>query len=247
MQHLIIDPPVFAHRGASRYAPENTLAAFIKAKELGIRWLEFDVMLTSDEQVVVIHDETINRTTDRHGYVTDLNYNELKQLDAGSWFNPSYSHARIPLLSEVIHFLRENRMCANIEIKPMPGKEKMTAKKVLDLIGHYWTPDMMLPLLSSFSLETLYAVRHYHAECYLGLLIDKWMSDWKVIAAELNCVSVHPNQNIMTRDKVVELKSMGHSVFCYTVNDVARARELFSWGVDAVYSDCPDSILNEIV
>lgn len=241
--HIIIDPPVFAHRGASRYAPENTLAAFLKAKELGVRWLEFDVMLTADEQVVVIHDERVDRTTDASGYVNDFLYKDLKHLDAGSWFNEKFSSARIPLLSEVIHFLREHQMCANIEIKSFPGKEKITAKKVLDIISHYWTPEMMLPILSSFSLDVLVAVRHYHSEYFIGFLMDEWVSDWRIFVNDLNCVSIHPNEKIVTRDKIVELKSSGRAVFCYTVNDAARAHELFSWGVDAVYSDCPDKVL----
>jgi glycerophosphoryl diester phosphodiesterase len=238
-----IDPPVFAHRGACRYAPENTIAAFLKAKQLGIRWLEFDVMLSADEQVVVIHDETLDRTTDGSGYVCDVPYDELKLLDAGSWFGAEFSKARIPLFSDVIRFMREHQMAANVEIKALPGKEKITAKKVLDIIYQFWTPDMTPPIVSSFSLTVLEAIRYYHSECWLGLLMHEWLPEWKSIAEQLHCLSVHLNQEITNREKIIELKSSDKQIFCYTVNDATRANELFSWGVDAVYSDCPEKIL----
>lgn len=241
--NLLINPPVFAHRGASRYAPENTLAAFLKAKELGARWIEFDVMLTADEKVVVIHDETVDRTTGSSGYVCDYPYNNLKKLDAGSWFSPEFSVEKIPLLSEVIDWMHENTMCANIEIKALPGKEKITAKKVLEIIKHHWREDMLPPLLSSFSLEILYELRRQDKTCQLGLLMDEWIPTWESISDELQCVSVHPNQKIVTKRKIAEIKASKRFVFCYTVNDIKRARQLFSWGVDAIYSDCPEIVV----
>jgi glycerophosphoryl diester phosphodiesterase len=240
---LLIDPPVFAHRGASQYAPENTMAAFRKAHSLGIRWLEFDVMLSADNQVVVIHDETLDRTTPAKGMVDQFTYDDLKALDAGSWFDAKFAGQKIPLLSEVIQFMREHDMSANIEIKALPGKEELTAKLVLDVIRDNWTSSMLPPLISSFSLEILRAVRHLDSDCYIGLLMDEWMSDWEALCEELNCISVHPNQKIMDSEKAALIKSSKRFIFCYTVNDPLRARELFSWGVDAVYSDCPDKVL----
>lgn len=234
---------MFAHRGASYYAPENTLAAFMKAKDLGLRWLEFDVMLTADEKVVVIHDETLDRTTNGSGYVSDYSYKELKNLDAGSWFHPKFSDEKILLLSDLIIWMCKQQMDANIEIKALAGKEDLTAKKVMDVIRCHWIPEKGPPLLSSFSLDILYALRRLDSNCCLGLLMDEWMPNWKAICDELHCVSVHPNEKCLNQEKVSEIKLTHRSVFCYTVNDVDRAQELFSWGVDAIYSDCPKSIL----
>lgn len=240
---LTIDPPVFAHRGASLYAPENTMAAFTKAKSLGIRWLEFDVMLSADEQLVVIHDETIDRTTDGSGYVSDYTYDQLSELDAGFWFAPLFTGEKIPLLSDVLQWMKNQRMCANVEIKALPGKEKITAKLVLDTLEHYESKNNLPLLLSSFSIDTLYSVRELDSLCNLGLLMHEWIPNWEVICDELKCVSVNPNEKIVNQDLIQKFKSTGRSVFCYTVNDKSRAKELFSWGVDAVYSDCPDVIL----
>lgn len=127
--NISFNPPIIAHRGASKYTPENTFAAFRKAKELGINWVEFDVMLTADGEVVVIHDETLERTTNGTGAVIAQAYSYLRTLDAGSWFDPSFANEKIPTLREVIKLLNELDMFANIEIKAQSGNEETTAKK----------------------------------------------------------------------------------------------------------------------
>lgn len=238
-----IDPPVFAHRGASQYAPENTMTAFAKAKALGIRWLEFDVMLSADDQLVVIHDDTIDRTTDGSGYVSDHSYEQLSALDAGFWFEPIFAGEKIPLLSDLLQWMDKEQMLANIEIKAMPGKEQLTAMRVLETIKQNWSKDIAQLLISSFSLEVLHCVRKLDTACSMGLLMHEWMPEWEKVCDELQCLSVNPNEKIVDQAKIAQFKSTGRSVFCYTVNDVHRARELFSWGVDAVYSDCPDKIV----
>jgi glycerophosphoryl diester phosphodiesterase len=121
MAELIIDPPLIAHRGASAYAPENTLAAFIKAQQLGVRWVEFDVMLTRCGEVVVIHDETLERTTDGVGEVSHYPYSYLQTLDAGSWFGAQFKGEKIPTLKEVLVFLAQHSMCVNVEVKAQAG------------------------------------------------------------------------------------------------------------------------------
>ncbi len=236
--NLAINPPVFAHRGASAYAPENTIAAFLKAKQLGIHWLEFDVTLSADHQVVVIHDDTLDRTTDGSGYVCDYTYEHLLRLDAGSWYSEDFAGENLPLLDDVLRFMQMHNMAANIEIKSLPGKENIIATKVLELTQH----QPLELIISSFSPQILYAVRHLDSHTKLGLLMHEWNPEWKRIAHQLECVSIHVNQAILNPEMVNELKNGVGSVFSYTVNDVKRATELFSWGVDAVYSDCPDRI-----
>ncbi len=238
-RELIIKPPVFAHRGASLDAPENTMVAFLTAKMQGARWLEFDVMLSADQQAVVIHDETLDRTTDGSGYVCDYPYSYLRTLDAGSWFRPEFAGQHIPLFQDVIHFLRDHQMGANVEIKAMPGHEEQAVKVILHEIEQHWTRDMLPPLISSFSLDALYAVRKHNSHCWLGLLLNEWRADWQQISDELGCVSVHLNKNIALPDRVAAIKATGRSVFCYTVNEVSEAQLLFSRGVDAIYSDAP--------
>lgn len=241
--NLSIVPPVIAHRGASAYAPENTLAAFLKAKELGIRWLEFDVMLAACGEVVIIHDQTVDRTTSGEGRVIDCTYHYLQTLDAGTWFHPEFAEEKIPCLQKMIEFLHQHNLAANVEIKVIPGNEELTVKKIIEVIQQYWHQEMLPPLISSFSLATLHYVRKYFPHCLLALLMDNVLPEWKDICDELNCVSVALNEKAVTPDLVDEIKSTGRSVLSYTVNNADRARELFSWEVDAVFTDYPDKIL----
>lgn len=238
-----IKPPVIAHRGASGYAPENTLAAFLKAKELGINWVEFDVMLASCGEPVVIHDETLERTTNDIGNVIDFPFKYIKTLDAGSWFNPRFAEARVPSLREAIEFLRVHGMAANIEIKAQDGLEEETVKKVLATVKKYWTDEMPKPLLSSFSLSSLEHLRFYSPNCLIGFLMHDWTDEWKEVCDRLNCVSVNVNEEILTEERVQQIKSTQRWLLSYTVNTTERAQELYSWGVDAVFSDYPDEIL----
>ena len=246
MDLIEINPPVIAHRGASAYAPENTFAAFLKAKELGARWLEFDVMLAACGEVVVIHDETLNRTTNQSGFVDQYTYRDLQTLDAGSWFDPLFSAEIIPTLEKTIDFLYRHQLAANIEIKASLGQEDITAKKVVELIRQYWRKEMTPPLISSFSLNVLQAVRRHSSASALGFLMDEWRVEWKTLADSLNCISIHCNETILTPERIKKMKSTGRLLLSYTVNTPERARELFSSGVDAVFTDCPDKILNSL-
>lgn len=243
---LSIRPTVIAHRGASAYAPENTLAAFLKAKELGASWVEFDVMLTADHEVVVIHDEKLDRTTNGTGCVRNYSYQDLKKLDAGSWFNPIFSGEKIPSLREVIEFLHKHQLSANIEIKAFSGQEELIVEKVLNVIKKYWKAEMPPPLVSSFSLPVLRFVRQYSSTCLLGFLMHKWTPDWETLCDELNCIAVDINEKIVTQEKIKQIKTTGRLVLAYTVNDPKRAQELFGWGVDAVFTDALDKILFSI-
>lgn len=235
--NLLIQPPVIAHRGASLLAPENTLAAFRKAKELGANWVEFDVMLTADHHVVVIHDRELNRTTNGDGLVIDHRYSYLKTLDAGSWFNPLFSNEKIPLLEEVIELLCQLNLSANIEIKAQIGHEEITAEKVLETIKKYWPESFPQPLLSSFSMPILEYIRAYSPESLIGYLMHGWHDDWQTHCNLLGCKTINVNYNFLDAEKVGLIKKTNRLLLAYTVNDQHVAQELYSWGVDAIFSD----------
>ncbi len=237
---LRFDQRVIGHRGACRYTPENTLASFKKAHELGIQWVEFDVMLSKDNIPVVFHDETLNRTTDGHGYIDSLTYSELSQLDAGSWYGPAFKNERIPLLSDVIHYLTRQEMSANVEIKALHGNDKKDVEQTLDVIRSITSPDNPMFLFSSFSIEAVEHLSKLAPDCQRGLLLDEWREDVAVLAKQLGCVSINANHHMMSPARVEAIKAAGFHLLCYTVNDAARAAELCSWGVDAVFSDAPD-------
>lgn len=236
-------PPVIAHRGASAYAPENTIAAFVKAAQLGMKWVEFDVMLSACGKPILFHDENLERTTNGKGHVVDYPYAYLRGLDAGSWFHPAFSGERIPSLTQALEFLQNANMSANIEIKPLPGEDLDTVLYTLQDVALYHPKPTCSILFSSFSLTALRAIRKDSAQHLIGLLMDKWLPDWQVICDDLSCVSVHLNHQIVTLEKAKKIKDTGRLLLCYTVNDPLRAKQLFSWGVDAVFSDEPDKIL----
>jgi len=231
---FVFAPPVIAHRGASAYAPENTMSSFTKAVQLGIRWVEFDVMLAACGTPIVFHDETLDRTTNAVGNVGDYSYTYLRTLDAGSWFSSSYSCERIPAFEQVVEFVRDTGLCANVEIKPLPGQDKATVTAVLKVVSRYFPENNPSILFSSFSVPT--------PHCSMSLLMHEWLPDWKSLADELSCVSINVNQEILTADNPRVLKGDDRQLLSYTVNDARRAEQLFSWGVDAVFSDNPDIV-----
>jgi len=230
---------IIAHRGASALAPENTLAAFRKASEIGAKWVEFDVMLAACGEAVVIHDETLDRTTNGQGRVMDYPYSWLQTLDAGSWFNPIFSREKIPTLADVLLVLNQLDLGLNIEIKPAAGYEDETVKKVLDVIQLNWPADKKPPLISSFSKIVLETVRQYSSTHLLAYLMDEWRTDWKKACDDLNCVSVDINHHILNPARVDEVKSTNRLILSYTVDDPMIARQLFDWGVDSIFSNCP--------
>lgn len=227
---LAFNPPVIGHRGACGYAPENTLVSFAKAKQLGIQWVEFDVMLTKDHEVIVFHDDTLDRVTPAKGNVIDHDYAFIKSLDAGSWFGSQFAGIKIPTLREVILFLNDQSLNANIEIKTQIGKEKILVQKVLSLIKEYWKKDKFPPLITSFSRLTLERVREFSSNSLIGFLMDGWEEDWQKFCDRLNCVTVDVNHDILDVDKVNKIKSTQRVLLSYTVNDANRARELFTMG-----------------
>src|SRR3990167_2926706 len=137
MVSLNFTPRAIAHRGACAYAPENTIASFTKAAQLGMKWLEFDVMQSVDGEVIVFHDETLDRTTNGKGDVDRYPYSYLRTLDAGAWFNPAFSGERIPTLIQTLEFLENTNMNANVEIKAMGNRDEQLVLAVLKDMDAY--------------------------------------------------------------------------------------------------------------
>jgi glycerophosphoryl diester phosphodiesterase len=230
-------PLVIAHRGGSACAPENTMIAFTKTVQAGIKWVEFDVRLTADEKLIVFHDKTLNRTTNGHGYVADHPYAYLRTLDAGAWFHPIFSGEAIPSLKQVMEFLSTVSIAANIEIKSLPGREERTVVHTLADVSQYFPLSSSAVLFSSFSIKSLQYLRQYAPHSMLGLLLCEWRLDWWELVESLACISVHIPHEALTPERVLAIKAKEILLFCYTVNDPIRIQELYSWGVDAVFSD----------
>ncbi len=239
---LDFKPAVIGHRGACGYAPENTMASFTKAAQMGIKWIEFDVMLAATGECVIIHDEQLNRTTNGKGLVQDHPLAYLRSLDAGSWFAPQFSGEKIPTLREVLELMNNAGLNANIELKPQKGVEAVLVKRILFEINEseIFAPDSHQFLFSSFSLPTLRLLRHQCADCQIAVLLHEWEELWQQACKELEAVAVHVNREILTAEKINEIKNLHKKVLSYTVNDTKKAKELLNLGVDAVFSDFPD-------
>ncbi|KTD62055.1 glycerophosphoryl diester esterase [Legionella spiritensis] len=231
---------VIAHRGASAYAPENTLAAFNKALAMGCRCVEFDVILSADGEPFVFHDESLKRTTNGQGRIGEVTAEYLQSLDAGSWFSKSWRDEKIPHFRDVLKWLVFTECHANIEIKPYPGKSEETTVTVLSYLHRHWPAATSLPLVSSFDWSVLTLCRTLAPEMPLGLLLDEWDDHWAGKAGELQCYSIHLNRRILNAKRVQTIKEQGYQVFAYTVNRKRQAMKLLEWGVDAVFSDYPD-------
>ena len=240
---LVFHPPVIGHRGACAYAPENTMSSFLKAAQLGVKWVEFDIMQSACGQPIVFHDETLDRTTQSKGDVSLYPYSYLQTLDAGYWFNSRFAGERIPTLTQVMDFLIDAKMNANIEIKAPLGHEEALVVRALKELGPYLAQTSSTILFSSFSVEALQYLRQYSPHSLIGLLMHEWDPEWRKICKTLQCVSVHVNEEIMTHEAAKEIKDIDKMLLCYTVNDPIRAKTLCGWGVDAVFSDRPDKLL----
>jgi len=233
-------PELIAHRGASGYAPENTISSVMMAKELGIKWVEFDVMLSACGEPVIIHDVKINRTTNGRGRVHQMTYDELSQFDAGSWFSSSYKDHKIPSLKAMINCLKDNGLRAVIELKPYPGQEQLTAKKTFDLILDVWPQGLEHIIFASFQIDALKAIRQCCDKQAIGYGIHRWHRNWLDDIKALGCVSVHVNHWILNQRRTKALKGTGAHLLSYTVNNPKRALKLFKWGIDGIFSDFPD-------
>lgn len=234
MKNLLIQPPVIAHRGVSGYAPENTIIAFTKAAQLGLKWVEFDVTQAACGEPILFHDELLDRTTNGKGEVHLLPYAHLRTLDAGAWYDARFSGEKIPTLIQTLECLTHFHLSANIEIKALPEFEEKLITRVLQIVKGY--PRLQI-LFSSFSWSALRFIRQIAPQALIGVLLHEWEAGWENVCAEVNCISVHVNEEIMTKEMAEKIKAMGKLLFCYTVNDVERAEKLYAWGVDAIFSD----------
>src|SRR5262245_59515575 len=237
MQRPWPHPRIIGHRGGGTLAPENTLAGFRKAAAMGFRGVEFDVMLSADKIPLLIHDETLDRTTNGSGAVSAERYAAIAALDAGAWFGPAHRGERVPRFDDAVRLCIELDLWPNVEIKPARGLERETAQVVCETVAKLWSGPARKPLLSSFNAPCLEVARSAAPGFERGYLADRIEPGWRKAAERLECASVHCNHRYLIESLAAEVKRAGFWLLCYTVNDTAVARRLFSWGVDAIFTD----------
>ncbi|MCL6331300.1 glycerophosphodiester phosphodiesterase [Pectobacterium carotovorum subsp. carotovorum] len=235
-------PSIVAHRGGGSLAPENTLAAIDVGASLGHKMIEFDAKLSQDGQIFLLHDDTLERTSNGWGIAGELPWDKLVGLDVGGWYGHKFVGERLPLLSEVAKRCVHYGMAANIEIKPTTGYETETGRVIALAARQLWVDHSVAPLLSSFSIEALEAAQQAVPELPRGLLLDEWEEDWQALTQRLGCVSIHLNHKLLTAERVAVLKAAGLRILVYTVNQPDRAQTLLDWGVDCICTDRIDLI-----
>lgn len=243
-------PAVCGHRGASGYAPENTLVAFHRAKELGATWIEFDVQLSADGIPIILHDDTLARTTNlgRKLRPTELTLAELKDLDAGSWFGPEFAGEKIPTLEEVLADCG-GELGLNIEIKSTPGFEADNGleQQIAGLVRKYKLEDTAL--ISSFDPSRLASLNRYDPGLRLAFLYearpDLYPRDFDpfVTARSFHAVAVHPPFRIIDRALVEKARANGLAVNTWTVNEIHDMERMVPLGLDIIITNYPDRLV----
>ncbi len=222
---------VTAHRGASRDYPENTLASFIGAKEMGAEWIELDVQQTKDGHIIVIHDTNLKRTTGVDKNTYEVTYDEIKELDAGSHFDVSFKDERIPLFEDVAIWASANNMKLNIELKPT-GHEKDFESSVIDIIKKYDLSEKVV--ITSQFYEVLESVKDYDNEIetvyVMGLAYGDILTLDKADNFSIEATSV-------TKNLVKKVHNEGKEIYVWTVNTEENIRKMIDLKVDNIITD----------
>ena len=231
---------MIGHRGAAARAPENTLAGMRRAADIGVAWVEIDARLSRDGEIVVFHDADVKRITGADGRVGETPLSVLAGLDAGRHFGPAFAGEPIPTLAALLELTSGLGLRVNVELKIDRGRESELARGALAVIAEKAPPGAIL--LSSFDAAVLAEAARLDPALPRGLIAER-PERAADVAAELGCVSVHLNQRGLGPRPVRRLKEAGFVLAAFTVNEAARARTLWDWGVDALFSDVPDVLL----
>ncbi len=245
-------PRLIAHRCGGALAPENTLAGLEIAARLGVKAVEFDVMLSADGVPLLIHDETLERTTTGTGAVADQTAAALRLLDAGRRHHPAFAGERIPTFQEALAYCARLGLAANVEIKPATGHEVATGQAVAEALLAWFHDEQARyahapPLLfSSFSQPALVAANQAGvaaAGLPCALLFEDVPAGWQDCLHDSGCRFLHCDAARLDVRRLAEIHAAGVTLACYTVNSDTQAQRLYASGVAAVFSDRPDLLM----
>lgn len=223
-------PRWIAHRGGGKHAPENTLRGIRLAAALGYLAVEFDVMLSGSGSPVLIHDETLERTTNGSGLVAETPDALLFSLDAGQG-------ETIPNLAEALQLCRDLRLMVNLEIKPASGHDIETTERTLGVLSKLWPDAGTSVLISSFSTQALGLAAKLAPSVPRGLLVDQIPENWQSLLAEFKATTLHCNATAANVHVLAQARELGIPVLCYTVNAPDMAKKLFNIGVKSLFTD----------
>lgn len=230
---------ITGHRGASGLAPENTLASFKKAMEIGADFSELDVTMTKDSQLIILHDDTLERTTNDSGNVWEKTLAELKTLDAGSWFNSEFAGEPLPTLAEVIDLVK-GKMKLNIEIK-VNGHEPGIVEKVVQTVRDKGFADQCI--ITSFDHPTVERVIEIAPEIPAGFIFSKY-PEFSVFEGKWPILSV--KYKLVDQEFIKKAQAVNKQVYVWTVNDEELMRQMIDLGVDGIITNYPN-VLKEVL
>jgi glycerophosphoryl diester phosphodiesterase len=240
---------IIGHRGASAYYPENTMSAFRAAYEMGAEMIELDILLSKDGVPVVIHDESLERTTNGTGKVMEYTYKELSKLDAGSWFGDEHTGERIPSLEEVLQFAK-GKVAVNIEIKTEVVSNDLREgieEKAYEIVKKYDMQEYVL--FSSFDYRAIAHLKELDVNIAVALLYEKQQSndkDPKELVENYNADAFNCSYRQFSKKWAEVTSEAGIPVFVYTVNSRRRMKKMIKRGVNGIFSDKPD-VLKQLV
>jgi glycerophosphoryl diester phosphodiesterase len=233
-------PRWVAHRGAGKLAPENTLSAFKLGAENGYRMFECDVKLSSDGIPFLLHDDTLERTTNGHGIAGLQTWAALQKLDAGAWHSGFYKGEPLPSLETIAAWCIANNFDLNIEIKPTTGADALTGEIVASHAARLWQTSSRKPLLTSFKPDALQAAQDSAPGLPRGLLLHELWTGWLETALMLGCQAIVCRHSLWDRSSVTQAKSADFKTLSYTVNDQAEVQRLLALGTDGIITDRVD-------
>lgn len=231
-------PRWIAHRGAGKLAPENTLAAFRLGARHGYRMYECDAKLSADGVVFLLHDATLERTTNGQGVAGNLAWSDLSRLDAGGWHSRAFAGEPLATLEAVARHCQAQGHWLNIEIKPTPGMEAKTGRAVALEAARLWANDPEhTPFLTSFQPDALQGARDAAPDLPRGLLLDTLWEGWLEAAGQLGCLALVCNHALWDAATVAQARGAGLKTLAYTVNDDWAAQRLLALGLDGIITD----------
>jgi glycerophosphoryl diester phosphodiesterase len=234
-----------AHRGGAAEFPENTLAAFRQSLALGIRWFELDVQMTADGALVVIHDETVDRTTNGTGAVAELLFEDLRALDAGSWFGPQFAGEQVPTLREVLDLCVNEGAGVLVELKS-PHLYSGIEGSVVSLLAEFWVQGASNLWCISFDHDAIRRLRALDPAVPLGYLFIPGSESFVALDDTVEAFCPFYQDALAHPEQVATAHDMGKVVFTWTANDAGEMRRLAEVGVDGIMSDKPTLLLSTL-
>ncbi|OGR85343.1 MAG: hypothetical protein A2901_02695 [Elusimicrobia bacterium RIFCSPLOWO2_01_FULL_54_10] len=228
------------HRGAMGHAPENTFASFELARKMGAEFVECDVHLSKDKEVIVIHDERAERTTSGAGLIKDLRLSQIKKLDAGSWYSKKFKGEKVPALKELLTWAFKHQLGVVIEIKNKPVRYPGLEKRLSEVIERASMTSRVIAI--SFDHSAVKRLKSINSGIATGILYDKKMKDPVARAISMKANALFPRRNLVTRSVVEKAHMNGLAVATWTVNEPAEMKKLIACKVDGIATNYPDRL-----